>query len=148
MRSQENEERFRTLIEEGFGRGNVGVVDDLVVTDCVEHQRGLKPGAAGVKETIRTLRSWFGDFDLKVEDLVSVDDMVWARNIASGTNTGSVMGMPPTNKRMRITVFDVARFEHGRMVEHWGVPDQLGMLLQLGLAVRPQQTAAGAADRP
>ena len=134
MGAQQNEDRFRRLIEEGFGRGDVAVVDELVAADCAEHQRGLKPGAAGAKETIRTLRSWFADFDLSVDDLVAAGDMVWARNIATGLNTGSVMGMTPTGKPMKITVFDVARFENGRIVEHWGVPDQLGMLLQLGLA--------------
>jgi predicted SnoaL-like aldol condensation-catalyzing enzyme len=34
---------------------------------------------------------------------------------------------------MRIDVFDVIRVADGRMVEHWGVPDRLGVLMQLGL---------------
>ncbi len=32
-----------------------------------------------------------------------------------------------------IDVIDISRFEDGKMVEHWGVPDRLGTLLQLGL---------------
>jgi hypothetical protein len=28
------------------------------------------------------------------------------------------------------------------MVEHWGVPDQLGMLIQLGLFARPEPVVA------
>jgi predicted SnoaL-like aldol condensation-catalyzing enzyme len=35
---------------------------------------------------------------------------------------------------MRVHVIDVLRVENGRVVEHWGVPDRLGALLQLGLA--------------
>jgi hypothetical protein len=34
------------------------------------------------------------------------------------------------------------RIEDGRMVEHWGVPDRLGALLQLGLTGRPAAEAA------
>jgi predicted SnoaL-like aldol condensation-catalyzing enzyme len=34
---------------------------------------------------------------------------------------------------MRVAVFDVIRVADGRMVEHWGVPDRLGVLFQLGL---------------
>jgi predicted SnoaL-like aldol condensation-catalyzing enzyme len=32
---------------------------------------------------------------------------------------------------------DVVRIEDGKIVEHWGVPDQLGMMLQLGLIPQP-----------
>jgi predicted ester cyclase len=39
---------------------------------------------------------------------------------------------------MEITVFDQLRFRDGRIVEHWGVPDQLGLLVQLGLFGRPE----------
>ena len=34
---------------------------------------------------------------------------------------------------MQVGVIGIARFEDGKMVEHWGVPDRLGILLQLGL---------------
>jgi len=34
---------------------------------------------------------------------------------------------------MEIDVIDIARFEDGKMVEHRGVPDRLGLLLQFGL---------------
>jgi predicted ester cyclase len=69
-------------------------------------------------------------------------DTVWSLNRARGVNTGSVLGFPPTGKSFEIDVMDVVRFEDGKMVEHWGVPDQLGMLMQLGLMQRPQPAAA------
>ncbi len=59
------------------------------------------------------------------------------RNRATGVNTGSVMGHPPTGRPFEITVFDVVRFRDGLIVDHWGVPDQLGLLMQLGHVGRP-----------
>jgi predicted ester cyclase len=52
------------------------------------------------------------------------------------------MGFPPTGKSFETDVMDVARFEDGKIVEHWGVPDQLGLLIQLGLMQRPQPVRA------
>ncbi|GAC1673801.1 MAG: hypothetical protein NVS9B8_16440 [Candidatus Limnocylindrales bacterium] len=110
--------------------------------DSIEHQRGLKPGPEGAKETIRILHSWFTDFRITIVDVVASEDTVWIRNRATGINTGEVFGRPATGRPIDITVFDAVRFVDGRIVEHWGVPDQLGMLLQLGLFGRPEATAA------
>lgn len=138
MARQDNEQQFRKLIDRGFSAGDLEVVHELIDPACVEHQRGLRPGPDGVKETIRTLRSWFSDFQLEIVDLVADGDMIWSRNVGRGVNTGSVMGHPATGKPVAIDVVDIARFRDGKIVEHWGVPDQLGMLLQLGLLARPQ----------
>lgn len=130
----------RRLIAEGFSRGNLEVFSELVATDMVEHQRGLKPGIDGPRETAATLHRWFSDFRLEIEDLVADDDKVWIRARGSGINTGSVFGRPPTGLPFTIAVFDQLRWRDGRLVEHWGVPDQLGMLTQLGLFGRPEPT--------
>ena len=121
------------LIEEGFNKGNIAVVDEVVCPDSKEHQRGNLDGSEGTKEVIRTLRSWFPDFHMRMEDVAVVGDKVWARFRATGTNLGSVMHRPPTGKKMNIDVIDIVRFKDGKIEEHWGIPDQLGMMFQLGL---------------
>lgn len=125
-------ERTRRLIEVGIGRGDATVIDELVATDCVEHQRGNNPGAEGVKQVASTLHRWMSDFSLTVEDVAISGGLVWTRNRARGVNTGAVMGNPPTGKLIEVDVIDICRFEEGRVVEHWGVADQLGLLLQVG----------------
>jgi len=75
----------------------------------------------------------FPDIRLTIEDEAAVGDKVWIRMRARGTNNGSIMGKPPTGKKMEIDVFDVCRVKDGKIVEHWGVPDQLGMLEQVGI---------------
>jgi len=134
------EELVRRLIEEGFNKGDLGVADDVVSPDQVEHQYfgpDHAPGAEGTKAVISSLRRAYSDFHLAIDDLVVDNDMVWLRMTGTGTNDGSFMGHPPTGRRMRIDVMDVVRVESGRIVEHWGVPDRLGALFQLGLAQPP-----------
>lgn len=125
----------RRLIDEGFSQGRLEVADELVADESIEHQNfgpDHAPGADGVKAVISSLRRAFSDFELTIEDLVVAGDVVWTRNVATGTNDGSFMGRPPTGLPIRIDVFDVLRVVDGKVVEHWGVPDRLGVLMQLG----------------
>jgi predicted ester cyclase len=132
MELTSNETLYRRLIEEGFNQGNLAVVDEIVAPDAIEHQRGSESGQEGVKRTIRYLRSAFPDFTLTIDELVVAGDKVWARQHGGGTNLGSFAGRPATGIAMTTDVFDVCRFEDGKMVEHWGVPDQLGAMQRLG----------------
>jgi predicted SnoaL-like aldol condensation-catalyzing enzyme len=41
-----------------------------------------------------------------------------------------------------VDVIDVVRFRDGKMVDHWGVADRLGMLQQVGVIPQPQRRVA------
>ncbi len=132
-----NEAIYRRLIEEGFNQGNLAVVDELVAPGAQEHQRGSADGIEGTKGTIKYLRSAFPDFKITIDDVVVSGDKVWARQKGGGTNLGSFAGHPPTGIKGFTDVIDVVRIEDGKIVEHWGVPDQLGMMMQLGHIPQP-----------
>jgi predicted ester cyclase len=136
-----NEAVYRRLIEEGFNQGNLAVVDELVSQGAHEHQRGARDGVEGTKDTIKYLRSAFPDFKITIDEVVVSGDKVWARQRGGGTNLGSFAGHPPTGIKAFTDVIDLVRIEDGKIVEHWGVPDQLGMMLQLGLIAPPARLA-------
>ncbi len=138
MTAASNEAIYRRIIEEGFNQGRLEVADELVAPSALEHQRGgAGDGPEGVKRTIRILRSAFPDFTITIDEVAVVGDKLWARQRGGGTNLGSFAGRPPTGKKAFTDVIDVCRFEDGQMVEHWGVPDQLGMMIQLGHIAPP-----------
>lgn len=128
-----NSQIFRRILEDAFSTGDLSIVDDLVAPDFIEHQRGARPGREGLKGTIQHLRSWFPDLKLTVVDLVEQDDKVWGRIVARGTHLGTVMGKPGTGTPIQIDIIDICRIVNGTMVEHWGVPDTLAMMEQIGL---------------
>ena len=134
----------RRLIDEGFSNGRLEVCDELVADEIVEHQDfgpDHADGAEGVKAVIASLRAGFSDFCLTIEDLVVAGDTVWTRNVATGTHDGTFAGNAPTGRPIRIDVFDVLRVVDGRIVEHWGVPDRLKVLMQIGAMRRPAPQA-------
>jgi len=135
MEEERNLKVVRRLLEEGFGKGDLSVVDETVSQNFLEHQRFVPPlpaGAAGMKALISGLRKMFSDLEFRIEDIAADGNKVWTRNRAKGTNSGGIMGKRPTGKKMEIDVFDLCKLENGKIVEHWGVPDQLGMLEQIG----------------
>jgi predicted ester cyclase len=138
MSAGQNQAAFREIIAEAFNQGHYGILRQYVRPDFVEHQFGLHPTIEGMQGDIQFLRTAFPDFNLTIEEMVSVDDKVWARMTARGTNRGGFMG-PPNGKSFEIAVFDVCRFEGGKMVEHWGSPDRFAMLAQLGLLPQREQ---------
>lgn len=136
---EKNKELFRVLIEEGFSRGNVAVFDTYASPDFVEHQYGFHPpNAEGVKKAIISLHHAFPDFTLTIEDLIMDGDKVWGRMTGRGTHKKQFGPLPPTGKSFEITVIDIMRFKEGKLIEHWGVPDRLALMEQLGMKPPPK----------
>jgi predicted ester cyclase len=50
---------------------------------------------------------------------------------------GDFMGIAATGKRAAWTEIHIGRGVNGRLTEHWGLVDQLGMLVQLGVVPAP-----------
>lgn len=146
MTTRETAARVRSLIEDGIGRGDHQVIDAIVAPDCIEHQRGHAPGVEGVHGLATRLHGWAKDFSLRVVDIDVAGDRGWVRNLATGTHTGPVMGFGPTHRRFEVEVFDMMRVVDGRVVEHWGLADQLGMLQQLGVAPATSASRTNQAD--
>jgi len=134
-----NEQLFKILIEEGFSKGDVTVFDKYTSQDFVENQYGFfPPNVEGVKKAIHSLHMAFSDFSMIIEDLVAYDDKVWGRMTARGIQKGQFGPMPPTGKRIEITVIDIMRFKNGKLIEHWGVPDRFAAMEQLGMKPPPK----------
>jgi predicted ester cyclase len=134
-----NEQIFKILIEDGFSKGDTTVFDKYTSSDFIEHQNGfIPPNVEGVKKAIFSLHNSFPDFSLTIEDMISNGDKVWGRMTGRGTHKKQFGPIPPTNKNFEITVIDIMRFKDGKLIEHWGVPDKLALMEQLGMKPPPK----------
>ena len=82
-------------------------------------------------------RAAFPDLQLSVDDLFAEGDRVVARWTSRGTHQGEMMGISPSGKHVQISEIDIFRVSAGKLAEHWGVFDQLGMLQQIGAVPAP-----------
>ena len=140
MSTEQNKALFRRVMEEALNRGNISLVDELFAPDFVEHEElppGIPAGREAVKQLSTMFRSAFPDFKVTIDDIIAEGDKVVVRSTWSGTHKGAFMGIPPTGKSVSFGVFDIARFAGGKVVEHWGQMDNMGMMQQLGAIPAP-----------
>ena len=114
--------------------GDLDELDELMVPGFIDHdpEPDQVPGAEGVKEAFRRLRSGFPDLKLAPETMYVEGDTLIARVRVTGTHDGEYFGIPPTGKRVDVTGIDIVRIEEGKAVERWGVFDALKLMQQLG----------------
>ena len=130
---------FARVIDQGFNAGNLSELDPLFHEDFVEHQRGFPtPDLAGLKKGIAGLRRSIPDLHLDIADTIAEDDKVCFVLSGTGTHGGQLGPVPATGKRLTLDVIDVCRFEDGLIIEHWGIPDQMGIMEQIGLPQPPR----------
>jgi glutathione S-transferase len=90
-------------------------------------------GPQGVKQLADALLPGIPDMRLPIEAVIAEGEMVLVRLRVQGTHGGELMGMPATGKKIDIGVLDLFQFRDGKLIEHWALLDNLGMLKQLGV---------------
>jgi steroid delta-isomerase-like uncharacterized protein len=90
---------------------------------------------AGQKQRLAGLRAAFPDLKLTVDDVIAEGDRVAISLTARGTHLGTFQGIAPTGKTVMVSAFEVIRVEDGKLIEHWGGPDTLNLLQQIGAVI-------------
>jgi len=109
------------------------VVDAFFAPSFVSHNTppGLPSGIEGVKAFFAMFRDGLSDIEVTVDQIISQNDAVAVATTTCGANTGSLFGMPPTGRRVSVTGVDMLRLVDGKIIEHRGLTDTVGLLRQL-----------------
>ena len=143
--TEELKAKARRIWEEIFPSGDVDGLAEVLAEDGIDH--GARPdepqGLAGAQQTMLWLRSVFSEQRWEIRQVVGEGDIVVIYCTLHGRHTGDLMGIPPTNREVAQDYVHIVRFRDGKVVEHWGVRDDMGLMRQLGvLPGRPQPVAA------
>ncbi len=135
----ETQKTIERIPLEVLNNGQFGLLDQIVTTDFVNRtaQPGVPPTREGFKQSMTALKTAFPDLHYTIDDSIESGDRIVHRLTASGTMKADFMGMPATGKRATWTEIHIGRVANGRLAEHWGIVDQLGMLVQLGVVPAP-----------
>lgn len=70
-------------------------------------------------------------FHITVEDVIAEGDKTAIRLTATGTHIGDAMGVPATNRPVKLTGLILVRWKDGKIVEGWNEFDAWGMMQQI-----------------
>jgi steroid delta-isomerase-like uncharacterized protein len=143
--SQENEAIVRRLIEEGWNRGNLAVVDDcLAASYTQEGPLETVRGPEGERAMITKYRNAFPDCHIQIDEMFSAEDRVVMRFTYAGTHRGDLEGIAPTGRSVQGKGIDVVHLLDGRIVASFSQWDALGLMQQLGVVSLPGKAKAAA----
>ncbi|GMQ82966.1 MAG: hypothetical protein BMS9Abin05_2436 [Rhodothermia bacterium] len=94
-------------------------------------------GIEGYKALVTNTARTFSDFTATIDEIVVHGDQLWGRFSMSGTNTGPLGELPPTNKSFSITGLAVTRVADGMIVEDETFWNVLDLYQQLGFTLTP-----------
>ena len=142
MLSETNKTVARRFLEEVWNKGNLAVLDEIIVKDHVNSGPGSIPGLPtgpeGSKQFVTVYRNAFPDVHFTIDDQIAEGDKVMTRWSAEGTHKGELAGLPATGKSSTVTGISVNRLVNGKIAESWGIFDEFGMMQQLGVIPVPE----------
>ena len=140
MSAEETKAIVRRINDEVWNQGNLDVIDELIADDAVISVVGAPQeiwGPAGFREFVTMYRTAFPDLRITVDEQIGEGDVVVNRWTATGTHEGDLMGIPATGKQATTAGVNINRISGGKLVQGWGLFDQLGLLQQLGAVSVP-----------
>jgi steroid delta-isomerase-like uncharacterized protein len=134
----------RRLIDELWNRGDLGVADDVLASDYVEHPADPEPGAEeqmqkhkkgpgpeGIKQFVTMFRRAFPDLIFTIDEMIVDGNRVAMRLTGRGTHQGEFGGIEATGKPVTVTG---AAFHHivgDKIAETYAYVDRMGLRAQL-----------------
>jgi predicted ester cyclase len=115
---------------------------ELLAPNFVAHLAGVPESLDedGFRQFGMSFYSAFSQGQHIFDEVVVSGDRVVTCGTFTATHLGAFQGLPPTGKQISLSIMHIDRVENGKIVEHWGQGDALGLMQQLGIIFLPRPT--------
>ena len=112
---------------------------ELLAPNFVAHLAGLPDplDGEGFKQFGLSFYLAFSQGKHIFDEVIVSGDRVVTCGTFTATHLGEFQGLPPTGKQVSLSIMHIDRVEDGKIVEHWGQGDALGLMQQLGIVFLP-----------
>jgi len=131
-----NKALIRRLYERLMANGDIAAAEEILDEHYMDHSLpgNVEGGRAQLIGVVQAVRSAIPDIAPVVDQAVAEGDLVAVRITARGHHTGAPFppGIPAAGAAIEWREQHIFRIAERRIVEHWGVFDNLAILQQLG----------------
>jgi predicted ester cyclase len=112
---------------------------ELLAPAFVAHMAGLPEplDRDGFKAFGMTFYLAFSQGQHSFDEVLVTDNKVVTYGKFTAKHLGEFQGLPPTGQQISLSIMHIDRIEDGKIVEHWGQGDALGLMQQLGIIFLP-----------
>ena len=139
MSTEQNKAVVRKFFEEVINKGNLELISELFAPNWVNIDSMLPPleGLEGVRNLVKIFHSAFPNLHAEILDIVAEGNRVAVAFSESGTQSGELMGFPPSGRSVKITGIGIFRLVDGKLAENRVNVDMLSILQQIGVVTAP-----------
>ena len=132
--AQDNATIIRRFVDEVITHGKIDSAAQYVWENVVEQVPfpGQGPGLEGLKDILRAMRAGFPDIVFSIREQITEGDKVASRFEWTGTHKGEFLGVPASDRHVRVWGIVIDRLESGRIRDTRIIMDTLGLMAQLG----------------
>ena len=136
----------RALME-AINSKDLSGLEAWVTPDFVDHGSPLPlpPGPVGYRQVLTYLTQVL-DIRYELSEEIITEDRIVVRARAHGRGVAAVHGPEAVGRPYVMETTHIFRTEGAMVAEHWGVRDELSVLIQLGLVPSPYPDALPAPD--
>lgn len=120
--------------KEAFNKNKIG---ECMLHYALHHEVKSKQGEkgrAGIQHFLEGMLLTWPDIKITVEHTVAEHNWVMGRSVATATHSNTVLGVPPTGKKITTTFWDLHLFnDEGLIIETWNLMDNMAIMQQIGL---------------
>ena len=138
----ENKAILNHLYEELWSKRNLSILDEVYSPEVLYHTPSMElHNLDELKNLFNDYSLAFHDSNVTVKDQIAKDDMIVTKWAFEGVHKGKFGELPPTGNKIKLEGISIHRLVNGKIVDEWEVYDELGMMKQLGLEMKPVEVA-------
>ena len=138
MIEDQNKEVVERYWDGKWNQRSSATLDELLSSDVIYHSPSMEMnGVEEYKQVYAIFAAAFHDTQITIDDIIADGEKVMTRVTLRGTHGGEFEGIPATGNTLAVHAFTVFHLVDGKIVEEHELIDELGMMQQLGMELRP-----------